>query len=278
MSDNTLKHRHMNDFPSAKSPLSVFIVCCNEEKKIERCLQSVSFAQEIIVVDSGSSDRTIEICKKYTDKVIHKNWAGFVEQKTFAFARCSNEWVLNLDADEEISDPLRARISAIVAGKEDIPADLAGFQISRVVNYMGRWWIKGGWYPEYRLRLVRKSKTAWGGTDPHEHAIPDGRTKRIKEQINHYTYSNLREQVQSLNSLSSSAAFSLYKNGRTTSFISIMLRPLARFFKFYFAKRGFLEGQPGLIVALMESFYTFLKYAKLWELQRSNHASSDSNH
>lgn len=253
----------------AKVPFSVFIVCCNEEKNIERCLKSVSFAEEIIVVDSGSTDLTLEICKRYTNNIIHRKWSGFVEQKTFAFSQCSKEWVLNLDSDEEVSPELRSRIIGIVSGKESIPEDLAGFEISRVVSYMGRWWKKGGWYPEYRLRLVRKSKTVWGGTDPHEHAIPNGPTRILEEPLNHYTYTNLSEQVQSLNGLSTSAAKSLFKKGKTTTFIAIFLHPMARFFKFYIAKKGFLEGQPGLIVAFMETIYTFLKYAKLWELQRS---------
>lgn len=258
----------MSDGVTTKIPLSVFIICCDEERNIERSLRSVSFADEIVIVDSGSQDKTLEICKKYTDTILHKDWAGFVKQKTYAFSQCSHEWILNIDADEEVSPQLKSRIISIVSGSESSDSDLSGYEISRVVNYMGRWWTKGGWYPEYRLRLVRKSKTSWGGTDPHEHAIPSGATKLIREQLNHYTYSNLREQVQSLNSLSSAAAQSLYNSGRSTSFLSIFLRPMARFIKFYLAKKGFLEGQPGLIVAVMESIYTFLKYAKLWEMQR----------
>lgn len=263
------KTKEMTQIPQAKLPLSVFVICCDEEPNIERCLNSVSFAQEIIVVDSGSRDGTVDICRRFTDKIIHRDWEGFLSQKIFAFQQCSHEWVFNIDADEEVSPGLKARIEKIVRGAEKVPEDLAGFEISRVVFYMDRWWRKGGWFPEYRLRLVRKSKTSWGGIDPHEHAIPHGSTQRIEEPLHHFTYTDLYEQIRSLNALSSAAADSHFKRGKTTTFLFVFLRPLARFTKFYFFKKGFLEGKPGLVVAVIEAIYAFLKYAKLWELQRN---------
>lgn len=248
-----------------KSNLSVFVICCNEEKYIQRCLESISFASEIIVVDSGSTDRTVAICKKYTDKVLFKAWSGFVAQKSFAFEQCSNEWVLNIDADEVVSEELKNKILAIISNSE---TTANGFEISRIVHYMGKFWTKGGWYPEYRLRLVKKKFTTWGGLDPHEKAITTGKIERIEAPLYHYTYTSLSDQVISLNNHSSIAAESLFKKGKDCSLLEIFTRPLARFCKFYVSKKGFLEGQSGLIVAVMETLYTFLKYAKLWELNR----------
>jgi glycosyltransferase involved in cell wall biosynthesis len=248
-----------------QTKLSAFVICCNEEKYIERCLNSISFASEIIVVDSGSTDKTLEICKKYTDKIFHKTWSGFVAQKSYAFEQCSNEWVLNIDADEVVSEKLKSKIIEITSEPD---SNTNGYEISRIVYYMGKFWNKGGWYPEYRLRLVKKSYTSWGGVDPHEKAITQGRIDRIIAPIYHYTYASLADQIHSLNNHSSTAAESLYKKGKSCSLVSIFIRPIARFLKFYFSKKGFLEGQAGLIVAVLEALYAFLKYAKLWELNR----------
>ena len=250
-------------------PLSAFIVCCNEEHNMRRCLQSLSWCDEVVVVDSGSTDGTLEICKEFGARVIHNPWGGFVAQKRFALAQCSYDWCLNLDADEEVSEELRAEI--IEALSKDSPIN--GYKVSRVVFHLGRWWRKGGWYPEYRLRLVRRSKTNWGGEDPHERAEVSGAVGALAGELRHYTYDDLADQIDTVNRFSSIAARSMFKREQegtrrgTPLFIMMFANPIARFFKFYFVRKGYREGMPGLVVAIIESFGVFLKYAKRWEIK-----------
>ena len=256
--------------------ISAFIVCCNEERKIRRCLESIAWCDEIVVVDSGSTDQTLSICREYTDRIFQRPWPGFVEQKRYALEQCRSEWALNIDADEEVSPELRTDIEGILAN--DDPSNVNafnGYELSRVVFFLGRWWRKGGWYPEFRLRLCRRTRTDWGGEDPHERALVEGAIGRLKGELRHYTYANLADQVRSLNSLSTAAAATLHRHGRRSSLLVILSRPIGRFFKFYVLKRGFREGVAGVLVAIFESAYVFLKYAKLWELEHIEHRDKE---
>lgn len=248
-------------------PVSAFIICMNEASQIGRCLESVSWCQEIVVVDSGSTDATLEICRQYTDKILVRKWTGYVEQKRFALEQCSCPWVLNIDADEQVSKELKEEIISVI--NNDVSSRILedGFYISRVVYYMNRWWRNGGWYPEYRLRLCRKAKTTWGGTDPHEKAIVHGNTRKLVGELYHYTYHDLYDQITRLNKFSSSAADSLLTKKYTTTVFELLIRPIFRFIKFYFFRFGYRDGIAGLIVALLEAYYVFLKYAKVWENQ-----------
>ncbi len=249
----------------ARPGISAFIICLNEASQIERCLKSVEWCSEIVVIDSGSTDHTLEICKKYTDKIYHRAWTGYVDQKKFGLEHCSHEWIFNLDADEEVSEELRGEIQNLIKADQQSQLPENGFLINRVVFYLGRWWRRGGWYPEFRLRLCRRSHTSWGGDDPHEKAIVSGATSKLKGELYHYTYTNIADQVARLNSFSTSAARSLHAKGAQASLADIFVRPVFRFIKFYFLKRGFRDGLPGFIVALLEMYYVFLKYIKLWE-------------
>lgn len=241
----------------------------NEEKNIRRCLESLKWCDEIIVVDSGSTDNTLAICREYNTKIFQREWPGFVEQKRFALGQCSHEWVLNLDSDEEVSVPLREEIIAILSNSSGkVPAN--GYYISRVVFYMNRWWRRGGWYPEYRLRLLRRACTTWGGDDPHDKACVTGSTARLVGELNHFTYDDIGHHVRSLNSHSTVAARTMHDQGVNPSLVNLAFNPLVRFIKFYIFKKGFLEGLPGVIVAVLESYYVFLKYAKLWEIEHRN--------
>lgn len=247
-----------------EAQITAFIICMNEESQIRRCLESVKWCDEIVmVVDSRSSDRTLDICKEYTSRIFVKDWPGFVKQKRFGLEQCTTEWVLNLDADEEVSDELRDEILDALVNS---PQEVNGYYLSRVVFFLGRWWRKGGWYPEYRLRLCRRAFTQWGGNDPHEKAIVSGQTKRLSGELHHYTYSDLSHQVRTLNSFSSQAARTLYDRGKRATWFNVMFNPLFRFAKWYLLKKGFREGFPGLSIAILEAYYVFLKYLKLWEL------------
>ena len=253
----------------SKANISAFIVCCNEERNIRRCLESIKWCDEIVVVDSGSKDKTLEICKEYSCRILQRDWSGYVEQKRFGLEQCTSEWVLNLDADEEVSDNLRNEILELLASDPNTNSKINGYYLSRVVFYLGRWWRHGGWYPEYRLRLCRKSHTTWGGKDPHEKAIVDGETRKLTGELHHYTYNDITDQITRLNKYASTAALSMFQDGRHSSFVNVIFNPLSRFIKFYLIKKGFLEGLAGLIVACLESYYVFLKYIKLWELERN---------
>jgi len=247
------------------STISAFIVCVNEEKHIRRCLESLKWCNEIVVIDSGSTDRTIEICREYTANVIQRPWPGFVAQKSFGLSQCHGEWALNIDADEVVTPELRDQILAVMAS----PNALNGYYILRVVYYLGKFWRKGGWYPEYRLRLCRRSVTTWGGDDPHEKAIVSGATARLTAELLHYTYEDVSNQIRSLNSFATTAAETMWKKGRRTSLPQILFNPVGRFIKFYFIRKGYREGISGLLVAGIEAFYVYLKYVKLWEKERA---------
>jgi glycosyltransferase involved in cell wall biosynthesis len=249
-----------------RSSISAFIVCCNEERQIRRCLESVKWCDEIVVVDSGSKDHTLEICREYTSKIIHQEWRGYVLQKRFALEQCSSEWVLNIDADEEVSPELRDEIVNILT-RDALQGRTGpnGYLINRVIFFLNRWWRKGGWHPEFRLRLCRRLQTTWGGEDPHEKASVSGSVGRCKSELRHYSFTDLADYVRRMNTLSSNATTTLKRRKSQPTLMAVILRPIARFLKFYIGKRGYREGLAGFIVAMIEAYAVLLKYAKLWE-------------
>ena len=265
----------MNTGTPPKATVSAFIVCCNEERQIRRCLASLSWCDEIIVVDSGSTDATVAICKEFSAVVSYRSWSGYVDQKRHALSLCSCTWVLNLDADEEVSPELATELQEITRRDAigQVPHD--GYLLNRVVFFLNRWWRKGGWYPEYRLRFCRRANTTWGGADPHEKATVTGTTARCRGELFHYSFSDLSDYVRRLNTLSANAALTLMERGASFSRVYLIARPVARFIKFYIVKRGFREGVAGFIVALIEAYGVFLKYAKLWELRSGASIRSD---
>lgn len=245
--------------------ISAFVICLNEERNIRRCLESLAWCNELIVIDSGSTDKTLEICDELGVKVLFNPWSGYRDQKQFGLNQCSNEWCLSLDADEVVSSELAQEIPMVLSASGNSAVN--GFELLRVVFHLGRWWRKGGWYPEYRLRLVRKDKTVWGGDDPHDHAIVAGETRRLRGELLHYTHTDLADQIRSMNNFSSIAARSIIAKGGRFSLLKLLANPVARFLKFYFLRKGYREGMPGFIVAVLEGYYAFLKYAKVWELR-----------
>jgi hypothetical protein len=246
---------------SARPPISCCIICFNEEANIRRCLESVKWCDEIIIVDSFSTDRTAEICREYTSRIISRAWPGYVEQKRFALSQATYEWVLNVDADEEVSPELRHEILAVL--EQNHPA-VDGFYVPRLVYYLGRWWWRG-WYPGYRLRLFRKAKVRWGGVDPHEKVLLRGQADRLRGPLYHYTYDDISDHLRALNGLTEVSSRELALRGKRTRVPDLLLRPLWRFLRFYVFSGGFRDGVPGFFVAVTSAFYVFLKYAKLWE-------------
>jgi len=243
------------------APISCCIVCYNEEQNIRRCLESVKWCDELVIIDSFSSDRTVEICQAYTSRVIQRAWPGYVEQKRFALAQATHEWVLNVDADEEVSPELRDEIVAVL--RRNDPA-VDGFYVPRLVYYLGRWWWRG-WYPGYRLRLFRKPKVRWGGVNPHEKVLLRGQADRLDGNLYHYTYEDISDHLQAINGLTEVAAREMALRGKSAGVARMLLHPFWRFLRFYFLRGGIRDGMPGFFVAAISAFYVFLKYAKVWE-------------
>jgi glycosyltransferase involved in cell wall biosynthesis len=246
--------------------ISAFIVCKNEAASIERCLASLAWCDEIVVVDSGSTDATLDICARHNCRIACREWTGYVEQKSHALSLCTQPWILNLDADEEVSSELRDEIRVMLESDAGGQVKEEGFELLRVVFYLGRFWRKGGWHPERRLRLARRERVTWHGEEPHEHARVQGVVDRMRGELRHYTYRDIADHVARLNAHSSAAARALHAKGKGVSLAELLLKPKARFFKFYLLRCGYREGLPGLLVAFMEAFYVYLKYFKLWEL------------
>ena len=252
-----------------REKISAFIIAFNEEAHIRECVESVSFCDEVLVVDSFSTDKTVELAEAAGAKVIQRKWPGYRAQKAFALESVSNEWVLNLDADERVSPELKGEVESILEARAvcDDSSQPIGYEVNRLVHYLGRWWNKGGWYPEYRLRFFKKSQVTWGGVDPHEKPIPHGATSKLSGDLYHYTYKDMNDQVNRLNSFSSIMSKEHFDIGKRASIFNLIFNPIARFSKFYLFKGGFKEGKAGFIVAVIEAYYTFLKYAKLWECE-----------
>ncbi|HEY8517860.1 MAG TPA: glycosyltransferase [Candidatus Binatia bacterium] len=250
--------------PEDRLPISCIIICGNEAHRIRDCLDSVSWCDEIVVVDSYSTDGTWDIVQEYTSNVARRAWTGHVDQKQYALDRAKHRWVLNVDADECVSPGLREEIEEVLSHDG---RGYDGFLIPRVVFYLGRWWWRGGWYPDRRLRLFRRENAIWGGEDPHEKVLLRGRVGRLREPLWHYTYDDVSDHVSTINRFTTTAA-ERGEVARPASWNGLVLRPLGRFLRFYFLSRGFTLGMPGLFVAISAAVYVHLKYAKRDERAR----------
>jgi glycosyltransferase involved in cell wall biosynthesis len=255
--------------------ITVCIIAGNEERNIRRCLESAKWADEIVVLDSFSKDRTVEICREYTDRVYQHEWMGYIGQKNLIKDMATGPWIFFLDADEEISPELRKEIEAEFSNGN--AGDFAGYEFPRLVFYLGRWIYHGDWYPDTKLRLFRKDRGECGGQEPHDRILVDGRVKRLNSPIFHYTYTDISNQLATINRFSSISAVGKHKNGRAPNLVDLTLRPVLRFFRCYFLKRGFLDGIPGLIIATFTALSVFSKYAKLWELYRAPETTPGSS-
>jgi glycosyltransferase involved in cell wall biosynthesis len=244
--------------------VAAIVVCFNEEDRIEACLESLRWCDEIVIVDSFSTDRTPEICRRYTDRFYQRPWAGYRDQKAHAHSLATKAWVLMVDADERVSESLREELCAALVRDGN---EYAGYALPRLVYYLGRWWRRSEWYPDYDVRLFRRDRAAWGGTDPHEKILVDGKVRRLTHPLEHFTYRSMDDHIQRQNRYSSISARESQKAGQRWRLSDALLRPAVRFIRSYIFKRGFMEGFAGFYVAATGAFYVFLKYAKLWELE-----------
>lgn len=243
--------------------LSVAIIALNEEERLRACLESVAWAEEIVVVDSGSSDKTVAIAREFTDRVLFHAWPGYGAQKNFALAQCRREWILALDADERVTEALRAEIAATLAAN---PAE-AGFRIARQNFFQGAWVRHGGWYPDYQLRLFRRGRGAFTESAVHESVRVDGPVGRLRAPLVHQSYRGIDEFVARANRYSELAARELAAAGRGGSLTDLLLRPAWRFLSMYVVRAGFLDGWRGLVLAVLYAHYVFLRATKVRELR-----------
>lgn len=250
-----------------KVPLSVCIVCLNEAHNIADCLGSVSWADDIVVVDSGSQDGTVEIARRYTERVFFRKWEGHIQQKNCALDLAKHEWVLCLDADERVTDELGKEIRGELRRMAAGVARADAFSMPRRVYYLGRWIRWGGWYPDRKVRFFRKSVGRWGGVNPHDHVRVDGKVAPLRCDLLHFTYRNVEDHISRINSYTSIAAKEKKAKGVRGAFLRMLFHPPARFFRMYFLRLGLLDGKAGFVNAVLASCYVFLKYAKLWEME-----------
>jgi glycosyltransferase involved in cell wall biosynthesis len=248
----------------SKPTVSAIVVCFNEEQRIEACLESLRWCDEIVVVDSFSTDRTPEICRRYTERFYQRPWTGYGDQKAHAHSLASKDWVLLVDSDERVSVALHQEILAALSADGN---EYVAYAVPRLVYYLRRWWWRGGWYPDYNIRLFRRERATWGGNEPHEKILVDGKVRRLKHPLEHFTYRNIDDHIERINRFTSISSGELKKAGGNWHLSDALLRPAVRFVRCYFLKRGFMEGFAGFYVALTAAVYVFLKYAKLWELE-----------
>jgi glycosyltransferase involved in cell wall biosynthesis len=244
--------------------VSACIVTLDEEDRLPDCLASLDWCDEVVVVDSHSSDRTREIASGLGARVIERDWPGHVVQKEYAIRQAAHDWVLCIDADERVSPELAAEIQS----RRDAGfGDVTGFELSRVSSYLGRWIRHGTWYPDHKLRLFDRRRGHWAGHDPHDRVEVDGPIARLGGELLHHPYRNLEEHLGTIDRYTTIMARELQAEGRRARLRDIVLRPPARFFVFYVLRRGFLDGWRGLLMAYLAAHYVRLKYAKLWVLE-----------
>ncbi|MSR45648.1 MAG: glycosyltransferase family 2 protein [Planctomycetes bacterium] len=254
--------------PSLGTPFSLCVITKDEEARISRCLASVPFAADVVVLDSGSGDRTVELAARAGARTFVEPFRGHVLQKARAVELARHDWVLCLDADEELSPELAAAISRALAAAA-APGHPIGFALARKTWYAGRFIEHSGWWPEWRLRLFDRRCGGWTGSDPHDRVEVSGPIARLDGALWHYAYRDLEHHLDKVNRYTTTMARGMAAAGTRFGWSDVLFRPAARFVRMYLVRRGFLDGGRGFVLATIGAFYVFLKYAKLWERTRA---------
>lgn len=258
--------------------LSVVIITKNESFNIEACLASVSFADEIIVVDAGSSDDTVAICHRFTDQVfVSDDWLGFGPQKNRALAKATQEWVLSIDADERVNLALQAEIKQAMTNQV-----YSAFRMPRQSYYCGRWLKHGGWFPDYVVRLFRRGAAEFSADEIHERVVLVDETRNqigtLIHPLQHYSFHSLEEVLDKVNLYSTANASKYYKQGKTASLKKAIFHGLWAFVRTYFFQAGFLDGREGFMLAVSNAEGTYYRYLKLMYLQENNEKNQFNRH
>jgi len=245
--------------------LSIIIITKNEEAQIKDCLESVRFADEIILVDSGSTDKTLSIARAYATRIIETDWKGYSGTKMIALEAATGDWILWLDADERVQPSLQEEIQEVTK-----TGAVAGYYIARKAIFLGRWIKHCGWYPGYVIRLFKKEGARFSENLVHESVYIDGPAAHLKSPLIHYTDTSLDHYFIKFNKYTTLAARELFQSNYSCHLTDLIGRPIYSFIKMYIIKRGFLDGVQGLILCILSACYVFTKYAKLWHYREQN--------
>lgn len=238
--------------------ISATIIACNEERNIVRAIESLRCCDEIVVVDSGSNDRTVELATNLGARVIDTTWRGYADQKNFASRHASHDWVLSIDADEALSEALEAEIWQL---KKNGPKH-DGYTMPRLAKYLGRWIFHSGWYPDRKVRLFNRHRATWVGKYVHESVKVHGTLGHLEANLLHFTCDSLSEHLKTMDRYTTLAAEQIIAERRGIGWAKLLFDPPWTFFKTYVVERGFLDGMEGLAIAHMAALYNFLKFAK----------------
>jgi len=248
--------------------VTVTIITLNEAAHIAAAIDSASWADEVVLVDSGSTDDTSSIARAKGVRVETRAWTGYVDQKNFAASLSSNDWIFSLDADERITPSLATEVRSLLSTEPPH----RGYRVPRVTHHLGRWVRTTDFYPDFQTRVYDRRAARWKGRYVHESVMVDGATGRLTGELQHYSYRDLRDHLDRINQYTTLAARQMHESGRRSGPLDLLVHPPAAFLRNYVLRRGFLDGTAGLTLSIVNAYAVFLKFAKLWELQRTPNA------
>lgn len=245
------------------TPVSVIVITKDEAANIGEALETVSWADEILVIDAESTDETVAIARRHATRVLVRPWPGYSEQKNFAAGLARHDWILSIDADERVTPALADDIRRALAARPEE----RGFEVARVTFHLGRWIRSTDWYPDHQLRLYDRRSARWNDRPVHESVAVDGRVGRLRGELQHFAYRDLSHHLQTIDRYTTLAAAHMDDLGQRAGFADLLLHPPLAFLRNYVLRLGLRDGLPGLMVSLLNSYYVMLKFAKLWERQ-----------
>jgi len=248
--------------------VTVTVITRNEAGNLAAALESVRWADEIVVVDSESTDDTVAIARQFTDNVIVNPWPGYVAQKNYAASIASHDWILSLDADERVTPALAQEVRATIA---QAPAH-AAFRIPRVTWHLGRWIRSTDWYPDHQVRLYDRRSAQWTGTYVHESVTARGTMGELRGELQHFAYRDITDHLETIDRYTTYSARQMREAGRHAGLLRLACHPPLAFLRNYIARGGFRDGVPGFVISSLNAYYVFLKFAKLWELEQAAHS------
>ncbi|MGE3507910.1 MAG: glycosyltransferase family 2 protein [Vicinamibacterales bacterium] len=246
--------------------LSVTLIARDESANIAAALESVRWADEILVIDSGSTDDTVAIASRYTDRVVVRDWPGYAAQKNAAATLASHDWILSVDADERVTEALATEIRSVLAAEPTA----AAYRLPRVTWHLGRWIRTTDWYPDHQVRLYHRQRARWTGAHVHESVQVDGPVGTLTHDLQHYAYRDVADHLETIDRYTTLAARQMREQGRHAGLLQLAAHPPLAFLRNYVAKGGFRDGVAGFVISSMNAYYVFLKFAKLWEMQRAD--------
>ena len=253
--------------------LSVTIITLNEAADVGGAIDSAAWADEIVVVDSGSTDDTCDIARDKGATVLTRGWSGWIDQKNFAAARASNDWIFSLDADERIPPALASEVRHLMTSEPSVRA----YRVPRVTYHLGRWIRTTDFYPDFQTRLYDRRAGAWQGMYVHESVSVNGPVGRLANELEHYSFRDLNDQLDRINLYTTLAARQMHEAGRRAGMLDLFVHPPAAFLRNYLLRRGILDGTAGFTISAMQAYSVFLKFAKLWELQLGERARAHAS-